>query len=45
MLMCFQFYGVFWGVFLAEEDEDGGCVRSWEQVSGGGMDGLRGKKV
>ena len=26
MLMCFQFYGVFWGVSLAEEDKDGGCV-------------------
>lgn len=26
MLMCFQFYGVFWGVSLAKENKDGGCV-------------------
>lgn len=41
MLMCFQFYGVF----LTGRNADGEGSRSWEQAGGGGMGGLRGKKV
>ncbi len=45
MLMCFQFYGVFWGVFLQRRTRTVVVSRSWERVSVGGMDGLRGRKV